>query len=76
MLAQVVRSGVVESTHDGAVAAVRSDGSLVSADGDIDRRFLIRSSAKPFQVRVAQRYGADLSPEQMAVGAASHGGQL
>lgn len=75
MLARVVRSGVVESTHDGAVAAVRSDGTPVGCDGDVDRPFLIRSAAKPFQLMVAVRHGAALAPEQLAIGAASHGGQ-
>lgn len=75
MLAQVVRSGVIEAVHDGSIVAARADGTEVASDGDIDRRFLIRSSAKPFQAMVAVRHGADLAPEQLAVAAASHGGQ-
>ncbi|HDH02854.1 MAG TPA: hypothetical protein ENH15_01250 [Actinobacteria bacterium] len=75
MLASVERSGVVEATHDGSVAAVRSNGTLVASDGEVHRQYLARSAAKPFQVKVAQSYGAALAPEQIAIGTASHGGQ-
>ncbi len=75
MLAQVVRRGVVEATHAGAVAAVQRDGNVVAAQGRIEECYLIRSAAKPFQVKIAQSLGADLVAEQIAVGAGSHGGQ-
>ncbi|GBD84775.1 L-asparaginase II [bacterium BMS3Abin02] len=74
MLAEVVRSGLVESTHDGAIAAVTPEGALVASLGDIDRVFFLRSAAKPFQATVSQELGADLVPEQMAVACASHRG--
>lgn len=74
MLAAVVRSGVVESVHDGAVAVVGVDGGLVASSGDIDRSFFLRSAAKPFQAAVAQREGAGLDPQQLAVACASHDG--
>jgi len=74
VLADIVRSGLVESTHDGAIAAVTPEGALVASSGDIDRVFFLRSAAKPFQATVSQELGADLVPEQMAVACASHRG--
>jgi L-asparaginase II len=74
LLAVRTRSGLVETSHDGAVAAVDSSGSLVVGSGDIDRVFYLRSSAKPFQAFVAQQAGADLSRQQLAIACASHDG--
>lgn len=74
-LAAVVRSGLVESVHYGAVAALASDGQVLAAAGDIDRTFFLRSAAKPFQATASQEFGAALEPEQMAVACASHRGQ-
>jgi len=75
MLARVIRSGVVEATHDGAVAVVAPDGRLVASHGDVDRRFYIRSAAKPFQALVERSAGAVFTPEQIATICASHGAQ-
>lgn len=75
VLASVIRSGLVESTHDGAVAAVDTSGTVLAAAGDIDRVFFLRSAAKPIQATVCQEHGADLVPEQMAVACGSHRGQ-
>ncbi|MFZ0013459.1 MAG: asparaginase [Acidimicrobiia bacterium] len=74
MLAAQVRSDLVETIHDGAVAVVAPDGSLIASYGDIDRPFYLRSSAKPFQAFVSQRSGADLGPRELAMAAASHRG--
>lgn len=74
VLAEQVRSGLVETVHHGAVAVVAPDGSLVASHGDIDRPFFIRSSAKPFQATVAQEAGADLDALEMALACASHRG--
>jgi L-asparaginase II len=71
-LAARVRSGLVETTHDGTVAVVGADGQLLAWSGDIDRPFFLRSAAKPFQATVAQISGADLAPAQLAVAAGSH----
>lgn len=75
MLAHVVRNGLIESTHDGAIAAVDGNGRLRAVYGDVGRSFFLRSAAKPFQATVAQELGAALSPQQMALACASHGGQ-
>lgn len=74
MLAEQVRSGLVETRHDGAVAVVGADGSLLASAGDIDRSFFIRSAAKPFQATVSQEAGADLTDLEMAMACSSHRG--
>jgi L-asparaginase II len=74
LVAVRTRSGLVETSHDGAVAAFDSSGSLVVGSGDIDRVFYLRSSAKPFQAFVAQQAGAALSRQQLAIACASHDG--
>lgn len=53
---------------------VDPDGRLVARFGDVERRFLVRSSAKPFQAAVALEHGADLPPEHVALACASHDG--
>lgn len=73
-LARTVRSGVVESRHDGVAIAVDSDGAIVRQWGDTFERVFYRSAIKPFQATVSQRNGAALIPEQMAMACASHGG--
>lgn len=74
MLAAQIRSGLIETTHDGAVAVVGPDMTLLAKHGDIDRPFYLRSSAKPFQAQVSQQAGADLSPLELAMACASHRG--
>ena len=74
MLATRVRSGLEETYHDGVVAVVAADGSLVASSGDIERPFYLRSSAKPFQGHISQQLGAGLEPIELAVACASHRG--
>ena len=74
MLAEEVRSGLVETVHDGAVAVVSVSGELIAHYGEIDRPFYFRSSAKPFQAAVSQSCGAGLGREQLALACASHDG--
>jgi L-asparaginase II len=75
VLARAVRSGLTESYHDGAIAVLAADGSLLFEVGDIDRPFFFRSAIKPFQATISLEAGADLNREQTALAAASHGGQ-
>ena len=72
MLAAVVRSGVVEAIHEGAVAVVNSAGELVAHSGDVDRPFLGRSSLKPFQAQVGLDVGSGLDRAHLAISCASH----
>lgn len=74
MLAEQTRSGLSETYHDGAFAAVDANLELVAWSGDIDRPFYLRSSAKPFQAWVAQEAGAGLTPLEMALACSSHDG--
>ncbi|HEV2846436.1 MAG TPA: asparaginase, partial [Thermoanaerobaculia bacterium] len=77
-IATVVRNGLPESWHYGAVAAVTPDGRLVAFQGDPRVPTFLRSAAKPFQclplllAGVAERYG--LSAADLALVCASHGG--
>ncbi len=74
LLGKVVRNGVVEAEHHGAVAVVDPDGRLVASMGDIDRLFYGRSSLKPFQARASRDMGALANGPSLAVACASHGG--
>ncbi len=75
MLARAVRSGLTESYHDGAIAAVALSGELLLEIGEIDKPFFYRSAIKPFQATVLLDAGADLNREQTALAASSHRGQ-
>lgn len=70
----VVRSGRVESIHRGSIAVVDRDRTLLRSAGDHDQTFFARSSLKPFQAQVSQRFGAALEGETLALACASHGG--
>jgi len=74
LLAEQIRSGLVETSHDGAVVVVGEDGAVLGAFGDIDRPFYLRSAAKPFQALVSQEAGARLTPLELAVVSSSHRG--
>jgi L-asparaginase II len=74
ILAVRSRSGLIETTHYGAVAVVGASGSLVAWSGDIDMVFFLRSAAKPFQALIAQEAGAEMSRQQLALACASHDG--
>lgn len=76
LLAEVVRSGYVESTHHGSVVALRPDGSVVLGLGDLERPILPRSSNKPLQAVALLDAGWDPeTDEQIAVATASHNGE-
>jgi len=71
-----IRSGLVEAVHPVVAAAVTRSGRVIAVVGnDSDRPFFYRSAVKPLQAAVAVRRGAGLEPEQLALAAASHGGQ-
>jgi L-asparaginase II len=74
VLAASVRSGLEETAHQGTVAVVDGNGSLIAHHGELDRPFFIRSSAKPFQAFVSQQCGADLSVLELAMACSSHRG--
>jgi L-asparaginase II len=67
VLAEVVRSGFVESRHRGAVAALAADGRRVIGAGRTAVPFLPRSSNKPLQATAMLRCGLDLDGELFAL---------
>lgn len=80
VLAQVVRSGVVESVHHGLFAVVRAgeeptSGSPVREAGPVDDWVYPRSAVKPLQAVAMVRAGLDLPPDLLALACASHSGQ-
>lgn len=74
VLAEVVRAGIVESTHSGHLALINSDGSIRAALGDVDAPMYPRSSIKSFQASGMVRSGLRLTPKQLAIVCASHSG--
>jgi L-asparaginase II len=75
VLAEVIRSGVVESRHRGAIAALAADGTVLLAAGTADVPMFPRSSNKPFQAATMLRCGLKLEGELLALAAASHSGE-
>lgn len=78
-LACVWRGDLLESIHYGSLAVVDSSGRLLAWAGDPEHRTFIRSAAKPFQAMPLAVEGGveeyDLSPEELALVCASHGGE-
>ncbi|WP_344220090.1 asparaginase [Kribbella sancticallisti] len=74
-LAEVVRSGFVESRHFGLAVALDPDGKQVFGAGEVDAVVLPRSTAKPLQAVGCIVAGADLSDEEAAIAAGSHTGE-
>lgn len=74
MLLATVRSGEIEATHDVSIVAVDEGGREIRSWGEREATFFYRSAIKPFQATVSLESGAELTPEQLAVVCASHGG--
>ncbi|MFF4139493.1 asparaginase [Streptomyces mirabilis] len=74
-LAEIFRSGVVESVHHGTVAGVLPDGSVGLRAGPVTEPVLPRSTAKPFQALACLRAGAGLAGATLAIAAGSHIGE-
>ncbi len=74
MLLATVRSGEIEATHDVSIVAVDETGNEIRSWGERGVTFFYRSAIKPFQATITLEAGADLTPEQLAVVCASHGG--
>jgi L-asparaginase II len=79
VLAEVERSGFVESRHLGAVAVADADGELQAAAGDPDLVVYLRSCSKPFQALAVRGLGVEreLGLGQLALAGAcgSHDGE-
>lgn len=78
-LTEVWRSGRLESRHRGAAVVVGADGRLLASAGPPGFATYLRSAAKPFQLLSMLEQGLErgltLSDEELAVCAASHGGE-
>jgi L-asparaginase II len=74
VLAELVRSGLVESTHSGQLMLMAPDGSDLLAIGDVEAEIYPRSAIKSLQAAAMVRAGLNLNDEQLALVCASHGG--
>ena len=78
-LANVYRGPHLESFHTGSIAVVDARGRLLAFAGDPHLRTSLRSAAKPFQALPLLEYGGieefELTPEEIALTCASHGGE-
>jgi L-asparaginase II len=75
VLAQVERSGFVESVHRALAVEVAADGRVTRAYGAVDAPHFPRSSNKPMQALGMLRSGLELSPDLLALACASHSGE-
>ena len=76
VVAEVVRSGLVESRHHGSVIALDREGTRVLSLGDVDGPIYPRSSVKPLQALGMLRAGWRPDDDrQIALACASHNGE-
>lgn len=79
VVSQVWRSGRIESVHLGAAAVADGAGVVLARAGDPALATYLRSAAKPVQLATMLRLGLErqvsLAPQELAVCAASHGGE-
>ncbi len=76
VLVEVVRSGFLESVHRGSLVVLDADGTVLAAEGAVDRPVLPRSSNKPVQATALLAAGwTPRSGEELAIGAGSHNGE-
>jgi L-asparaginase II len=77
-LVEVLRGGLIESIHFGALAVCKTDGELIFAHGDPELKIFLRSTAKPFQALPLVETGAaeafGLTEAELAIACASHDG--
>jgi L-asparaginase II len=74
LLAEVTRSGVVESVHTGHIVMLNSDGSIHLTRGNPDLLVYPRSAIKSIQAAAMVRGGLDLEPRLLALVCSSHSG--
>ncbi len=75
VLAEVVRSGLVESRHRGVVVRVDADGEVIWSIDDPSTVVFPRSANKPIQALGMLRAGLPLDGELLAIASASHSGE-
>ena len=74
ILAEITRSGVVESVHTGHLVMLNSDGSVHLTKGDPTQLTYPRSTIKSIQTSAMIRSGLQLEPRLLALVSASHSG--
>ena len=74
VLAEVTRTGVVESVHAGHLVLLNADGSILFQKGDPTLDIYSRSSLKSIQASAMVRAGLDIEPRLLALVCASHSG--
>ena len=75
VLAEVIRSGFVESRHRGSIVAIAPDGTYAFTAGSANTPVYPRSSNKPLQAAAMLRAGLPIEGELLALAAASHSGE-
>jgi L-asparaginase II len=75
VLAEVIRSGFVESRHRGSIVAIGPDGLFAFTAGSANAPVFPRSSNKPLQAAAMLRAGLTIDGELLALAAASHSGE-
>lgn len=75
VLAEVVRSDLVESRHRGSIVALDTTGRVEVAIGRVDTPMYPRSVSKPGQSSAMVRLGAPVDGELLALAASSHSGE-
>ncbi|MBD8868331.1 asparaginase [Nocardioides donggukensis] len=75
VVAEIIRSGVVEGHHYGSVVATGRDGEVLWSVGGTDVPVFPRSCNKPIQALAMVRAGLDLPPDLLALACASHSGE-
>lgn len=73
-LAQLHRSGLIESRHIGAAAVVTADGERLRVLGDVDATVFPRSTLKPLQALALLESGAAFADDELVLATASHCG--
>jgi L-asparaginase II len=74
-VAEVVRSGFVESQHFGAIVALEPSGVVAWSVGVTDEPVFARSCNKPIQATAMVRAGLPLRGRLLALASASHSGE-
>ncbi|GLY48894.1 asparaginase [Lentzea sp. NBRC 102530] len=75
LLAEVTRSGFVESLHHGSVVGLLPSGAVGVSVGAVQDAVLPRSCMKPFQALACLAAGAPLAGPSLAIAAGSHTGE-
>jgi L-asparaginase II len=75
VLAEVIRSGFVESRHRGCIVAIAPDGTYAFTAGSANALIFPRSSNKPLQAAAMLTAGLPIEGELLALATASHSGE-